>query len=126
MRSVMRAAAGLVMLVPLVLAGCGDDAAHSRAEAIGDVAIGADRIRQAGCGACHTIPGIDGAEGLVGPPLDHMANRLYLAGLLRNTPANMIHWLREPQAVAPGSVMPDMGLTEQQARDITAYLYTLE
>ena len=55
-----------------------------------------------------------------------MANRLYLAGLLRNTPANMIHWLREPQAVAPGSVMPDMGLTEQQARDITAYLYTLE
>jgi len=54
-----------------------------------------------------------------------MARRIYIAGLLRNTPDNMIEWLRSPQSVLPGNAMPDMGLSTAQARDITAYLYTL-
>jgi cytochrome c1 len=62
----------------------------------------------------------------VGPPLDHMGRRVFIAGLLRNTPENMVRWLRFPQRIVPGNAMPDMGLTERQARDITAYLYTLE
>ena len=71
------------------------------------------------------IPGIDNARGLVGPPLDHMGRRIFIAGLLRNTPDNLVSWLRDPQAVVPGNAMPDMGLSDEQARDITAYLYTL-
>ena len=54
-----------------------------------------------------------------------MARRIFIAGLLRNTPDNMMTWLRNPQAVSPGNAMPDMALDEDQARDITAYLYTL-
>ena len=72
------------------------------------------------------IPGVRGANGLVGPPLDHMGQRVFVAGLLRNTPANMVSGLRDPQAVVPGNAMCDMGLSEEQARDVAAYLYTLE
>jgi cytochrome c1 len=55
-----------------------------------------------------------------------MGRRIYIAGKLRNTPANMVRWLRNPQAVVPENVMPNMGLTQEQARDIAAYLYTLK
>ncbi|HZD88573.1 MAG TPA: c-type cytochrome [Pseudolabrys sp.] len=91
----------------------------------GNPQMGARLIERAGCGACHLIPGIAGASGLVGPPLTHMGNRIYVAGVLRNTPSNMITWLMEPQKVVPGNAMPDMSLTRKQARDIAAYLYTL-
>ena len=91
----------------------------------GDANRGARTIRAVGCGGCHIIPGIAGADGLAGPPLNLMGRRVFLAGLLRNTPDNMMTWLREPQRVLPGNAMPDTGLTEEQARNITAYLYTL-
>lgn len=99
---------------------------HAKPNSIGDPQAGAKRIAQVGCGSCHIIPGISGARGLVGPPLNHMSRRIYLAGLLRNTPENLVYWLRNPQQVVPGNAMPDMGLSEDQARDIAAYLYTLE
>jgi cytochrome c1 len=54
-----------------------------------------------------------------------MARRVYVAGLLRNTPDNMVRWISDPQSVVPGNAMPNMGITAAQARDITAYLYTL-
>jgi putative membrane protein len=128
-----RSAARLQRLMPLagfgailLLGGCDDGGAGARTAGIGDARQGALAIAQIGCGSCHMIPGIEGARGLVGPPLDHMARRVYIAGLLRNTPANMVTWLRDPQDIVPGNAMPDMGVTEQQARDITAYLYTLQ
>jgi cytochrome c2 len=110
----------------LVVGGCDETGAGTRFTDIGDPQQGAAHIAQVGCGTCHIIPGIDGARGLVGPPLDHMGKRIFIAGLLRNTPANMMAWLRDPQQVVPGNAMPDMGLSEEQARDITAYLYTLD
>ena len=70
-------------------------------------AQGAVDIARIGCGTCHIIPGIDGARGLVGPPLDHMGRRVYIAGLLRNTPRNMVTWLRYPQRIVPGYAMPE-------------------
>ncbi len=118
-------------LVLVVLPGCGESGEQANAGAPatssgGDPRQGAKQIAEIGCGACHTIPGISGADALVGPPLDKMGRRIYLAGLLRNTPDNMIDWLRNPQRIVPGNVMPDMHLTEEQARDIAAYLYTLK
>jgi cytochrome c2 len=110
----------------LALGGCDEAGVATRFADIGSPERGALYIAQVGCGSCHKIPGIDGAEGLVGPPLDHMGKRIFIAGLLRNTPANMVTWLRYPQQVVPGNAMPDMGLNEGQARDITAYLYTLD
>ena len=79
-----------------------------------------------GCGGCHSIPGIGNAQGLVGPPLDHIARRTIIAGLLPNTPANMIRWLQSPQSIVPGNAMPNMGLDHKDARDIAAYLYTIQ
>lgn len=55
----------------------------------------------------------------------HFSRRTYVAGRLPNTPANLIDWIRDPQAIDPATAMPTIGLDEQQARDIAAYLYTL-
>lgn len=82
-------------------------------------------IQGYGCGACHEIPGLVGANGEVGPPLGDVGERAYIAGVLPNTPENMIRWIRNPQEVAPGSAMPDLGVTEADARVIAAYLYSL-
>jgi cytochrome c oxidase assembly factor CtaG/cytochrome c2 len=114
------------LLLPLLLGGCGNAAIGSEPSPTGgDSRQGVKLIAEAGCGACHVVPGIEGANGLVGPPLNRMGVRVTIAGVLRNTPDNMIEWLRHPQAVVPNNAMPDMNLDERQARDITAYLYTL-
>lgn len=110
------------------LAGCNQDDPRVPPPAVtsGDPERGAQLITDYGCGSCHTIPGIAGADALVGPPLDHFSRRGYIAGQLRNSAENLTRWVRDPQAVAPGTAMPDLGVTTEQARDITAYLYTLE
>jgi cytochrome c2 len=91
----------------------------------GDAERGQRSIAGYGCGSCHTIPGVRGAHGLVGPPLTGMASRSYIAGQLANTPENMVRWLMDPPAVEPGTAMPSVVRNEQAARDIAAYLYTL-
>ena len=104
--------------------------AHLRAAAAemtgGDPARGKAVIAQAGCGACHEIPGVARADGTVGPPLDNIATRGFLAGRLANTPSNLVQWIRRPQAIDPGNGMPDPPIDDQQARDAAAYLYTLK
>ncbi len=82
-------------------------------------------LSQYACSACHTIPGVTGSAPQVGPPLDGLARRPHIAGYLRNTPDNMVRWLRAPQAVDPRTAMPDLGVTEADARDMAAYLATL-
>jgi len=78
-----------------------------------------------GCGACHAIRNMQPAQGQVAPALDRVAVRAFLAGSLPNDPQHMTAWVRRPQALQPGAGMPDMGLTEAEARDVAAYLYTL-
>lgn len=121
----MNAGTGLVGAAALVflIGGCSAD----RPAALnGDAERGRLLLRQFGCGACHRIPGVAAARGVVGPPLDGIARRVYLAGVLPNTPENMARWIRAPQAVAPGTAMPDMQVGEAHAKDMVAYLYTLE
>jgi cytochrome c len=78
-----------------------------------------------GCTPCHTIPGIRGAKGLVGPPLTHFARRAYIAGQLPNQADNLVRWIESPQTVEPGTAMPDLDVARAVARDMAAYLYTL-
>lgn len=92
---------------------------------LGNAADGRKAVEQYLCATCHVIPGIVGARHHVGPPLAGIANRLYIAGVLPNTPANMLRWLRDPTEVDPQSAMPDFGVSEQDARDIAAFLSTL-
>jgi cytochrome c2 len=91
----------------------------------GSPAHGAELIAQKGCGACHQIPGIAGANGLVGPPLTLMGRRIFVAGLLRNTPQNLAAWVLEPQRFVPGNAMPSTGLTESESLDVASYLETI-
>ena len=90
-----------------------------------DPARGKRAIDQYACATCHQIPGVVGANAPVGPPLDAMGTRGWIAGALPNTPDNMVRWLRHPQAVSPKSAMPDLGMNERDARDIAAFLATL-
>jgi cytochrome c2 len=91
----------------------------------GDPARGPDLMRKYGCQSCHTIPGVVGADGLVGPPLAGIASRSYIGGVLPNAPDNMLRWIRDPKAVDPLTAMPNTGVTASDARHIVAYLYTL-
>ncbi|MBV9748209.1 MAG: c-type cytochrome [Acetobacteraceae bacterium] len=92
----------------------------------GHVTAGKDAIVSYNCGACHVIGGIHQAVGTVGPALDGVATRAELAGYLPNQPDQMTRWIRHPQQVLPGNGMPEQGVTEQDARDMAAYLYTLK
>lgn len=117
----LRIAVALTSLA-LGVAGCEEGQDVS---AIGNAKEGAGLIMPVGCGRCHTVPGIEGATGQVGPSLQDIGRRKIIAGILANTPTNMVKWLKSPQSVVPGNAMPDMGLSDRQASDITAYLYTL-
>ena len=87
---------------------------------------GKEAIERYGCNACHIIPGIPGPKGKLGPPLEHVAARAYIAGRFPNKPETMIKWLQNPPAFDPQTTMPSIGITESDSRDITAYLYTLK
>lgn len=109
------------------IGGCSGGSDAGAAQVPGGVADrGAVVMDEFGCAGCHTIPGVDGASAMVGPPLTSWSRRSYIAGNLPNTPENLIRWVMDPHAVEPGTAMPDVGLEEQQARDVAAYLYTLK
>ncbi len=91
----------------------------------GDPQHGKQLIQSFGCGSCHTIPGIRTARGVVGPPLMFFARRTMIAGELPNSPENLVRWIENPAAVEPKTAMPNLGLTDNQAHDVAAYLYGL-
>ncbi len=118
----------LVVLAATVVACRGNNPEYGRAYVVavgGDAHRGERVIVEKNCGSCHTIPGITGAHGLVGPPLLWFSRRTYIAGELPNTPENLVHWVQSPKSLEPATAMPTLGLSEQQARDVAAYLYTL-
>lgn len=94
--------------------------------AVGDVRAGAEAIETYGCGSCHTIPGIRGADSLVGPPLTSWGERSFIAGTLPNTHENLVSWITDPDAVRPGTAMPDLDVPPADAQDIAAYLLDIE
>jgi cytochrome c2 len=114
----------LTLLAAAPLASCNDSTATAIALTGGDPDHGKNKIRDYGCWTCHTIPGIPGANAIVGPPLDQIANRAYIAGQ-PNSPRRLIDWIQHPENVRRPTPMPDMGVNEADARDIAAYLYTL-
>lgn len=121
------AAALAVAAVTVLAAGC----EGGRPDAPGPVVPGGDPERglshmaDYGCGSCHTIPGLRGANATVGPPLTEFGLRSYIAGALPNSPDNLIVWIMHPHRIEPGTAMPHLGVSEAEARDIAAYLYTL-
>jgi cytochrome c len=118
------AGAALVLTCAGLLAGCGDD--DFRKPYIGgDAKIGKQLVTQYQCGACHKIPDVPGAGGEAGPDLEKFGRLSYIAGGIPNVPPRLVAWLLDPPAFKPGTTMPNVGLTEQEARHMAAYLYTL-
>lgn len=111
----------------LPMAGCyGGQTVRPYAVAVtGNAQHGKKLIEAYGCGACHMIPGVHEANGLVGPPLIYFSRRTMIAGELPNTQENLVLWVEHPRQVEPKTAMPDLGLDDAQAYDIAAYLYTL-
>jgi cytochrome c2 len=112
-----------LLLLPGLLAACEPQSAPALG---GDPENGRLLLRQFACGSCHAIPGVANASGEVGPPLAAVGRRVYLGGVLPNTPENMASFIRAPHKADPRTAMPDMGVTEAHARDMVAYLYTLK
>jgi cytochrome c len=112
----------------VVLGACSRDGAAEQARQLtgGEPSRGMAAIDRHGCGSCHEIPGLRGATGTVGPPLTRVARRTYLGGRVANSPAGMMKWIQHPQQIEPGTAMPEMNVSDEDARDIVAYLYTLE
>lgn len=117
-----------VMVAGLSLAGCNAGRATRPyvVQTGGNPTHGKMLIQNYGCGGCHIVPGVHAARGLVGPPLYYIGQRTMIAGELPNTTENLAHWIEHPKQVNPKTAMPDLGLTEDQAYDIAAYLYTIE
>jgi mono/diheme cytochrome c family protein len=91
-----------------------------------DAERGRKAIEQYACVTCHAIPGVVGPNFPVGPPLAGVGSRTMLGGVLSNSPENMARWLRAPRSFAPLTAMPNLGLSERDARDIAAFLATLK
>ncbi|WP_244434539.1 MULTISPECIES: c-type cytochrome [unclassified Afipia] len=89
----------------------------------GDPVRAPNLLRRYGCGGCHTIRGIAGADGKVAAPLQDLRERVYIAGVVPNTSDNLVKWIINPQALSPRSAMPATGISESEARDVAAYLY---
>lgn len=114
----------LLSAVLAALAACGKTPAM-QVEG-GDADRGKTAVLRYGCAACHAISGIHNQGSNVGPPLTRIAKRAYLGGVVPNTPADMVRWLMNPPQVDPRTAMPNLGISESEAKDIAAYLYTLD
>lgn len=115
-----------ILAAAALAAGCAEPGGYRPRVEGGDAGRGAEAIRRHECGACHRIPGILGARGSVGPTLEHFRRRVYIAGRYPNTPRYLVPWIRNAPAHAPATAMPDLDVGAAEARDIAAYLYSLE
>jgi hypothetical protein len=80
-------------------------------------------MRRYGCPGCHAIPGVPGGAGRVGPPLAGLAQRTFVAGVVRNEPELVVQWMVDPPRFDPRTAMPRTGITEAEARAVAEYLY---
>lgn len=118
----------LCALALLLVVGCVEtprERVTVQAAPAGDREAGRLALQEYGCHSCHHIPGVIGADAYVGPPLDAWAERSYIAGSLPNEPEHLVQWIRFPQAIEPGTAMPNLEVSEEAARNMAAYLYTL-
>lgn len=110
----------------LALAGCKPPPDETHHMPVAKPEQGLKVIAAAGCGSCHQVPGLAWPRGALGPALDGFAERTMIAGKLPNRPDMLAAYVRNAPALVPGAAMPAMPISEEQARDVAAYLYTLE
>ena len=121
----MSAITSRAIVVTMLIAACARRSSSAHVVEGGNAERGRGLIRVYGCGSCHTVPGVRGANALVGPNLEGIASRSYIAGVLPNDPENMVRWIENPPAVDSKTAMPNLNVPDRDARDIAEYLYRL-
>jgi cytochrome c2 len=116
-----------LLTLPLALlmaaSGC-DRQPQQRAANPAEMERGRVALANYGCAACHSIKGMHAPDRTVGPPLEHISKNSYIAGVLPNNSASMARWIMTPRRISPGTAMPDLGVTADDARAMAAYLYS--
>lgn len=128
LRAVLRrfpASLAPVLVLVTALAGCGREQPQPVIVSGGNIEQGKALLSQFQCGVCHVIPGVEAARGATGPDLGLFARQSYIAGQLPNTPEKLVQWIVDPPAISPGTLMPNVGVSAEDARHMAAYLYTL-
>jgi len=115
-----------LLIVSMPLFACMPERDYVPVAVNGDARRGRAELARHECGVCHVIPGIPDAVGKVGPALDHYSRRSYVAGKFPNEPETLVRWIIDPPAMAPRTAMPALAVSEQDARDMAAYLYELD
>jgi len=118
-----RARMAALALAP-ALAAC-SPSPHQAAGSSGNADAGRTALQAYDCGVCHRIPGVRGANGQVGPPLAGFGKRVYIAGRIPNSEAMLVRWIVDPPALQRSTAMPAVGVNEEEARDMAAYLLSL-
>lgn len=118
-------ACGFVLLLGATACGEADEVPVAMRVVGGDPERGKELVARYDCVVCHRIPGIRGTTGAIGPSLTGFGLRGYIAGVKPNRPGFLTQWVRDPPSIAPNTAMPNLGVTEEEARHIAAYLYTL-
>jgi cytochrome c2 len=123
---VLMIAARAVPATLLLLAACKPppDGRHHMPGA--DAAAGRAVVERVGCATCHDFPDISWPRGAVGPALDGFSGQALIVGRIPNRPDLLAAFVRDAPAIVPGAAMPTMPITEKEARDVAAYLYTLD
>lgn len=117
-----------VLLIGCALGGpaaCADKTTGPRQITDADPGRGLQVIEKAGCGACHSVPGLRWPAGSMAAPLDGFGNSPMIAGRLPNQPEVLIRFVQDAPSLDPDSPMPAMPISDAEARDVAAYLYTL-
>lgn len=126
-RSATHRWAAWAAVAALTVVGCGTlPIARPATVSAGEPEFGREALADYGCVACHHIPGVPGADAYVGPPLDKFGLRSYIAGTLTNDQPNLVRWIMDPQEVEPGTAMPDLGVSREDAVNMSAYLLSLD
>ncbi|WEF34431.1 c-type cytochrome [Pseudoduganella chitinolytica] len=123
-RRSLSAGATCAVLLAAMLCGCGKER-EPAVDGGADPDRGRRLLAQFQCGSCHAIPGVEAARGTAGPPLATFGRQSYIAGTLPNDPAPLARWIVDPPAVKPGTAMPALGVSPDDARHMAAYLHTL-
>lgn len=119
-----RALRAALATAALLVAACSPGGQATEAPAAPRAAIerGQRLLAQYQCGSCHAIPGVASAGGRVASSLAGFGARSYIAGRMPNQPTLLAQWIAKPQSLVPGTLMPDMGVTPNDASDMAAYL----
>jgi cytochrome c2 len=115
----------IILLFLTVATGCDDTRRNAISMTGCDPDKGRQKFIQYGCGACHAAAGVSEASAAVGPPLKQVGSRPKIGGVLENTPENMIRWIQDPPSFSPKTAMPNLHVRDEDAKDITCFLYTL-